>query len=98
MRTISSLIEENEKRVYVYLADKKANDAFIRNAEREGICFADGVKLKERERDDIYALNKDKTANFIGFIGHMRFKSKDDSIVRVDYKKYIEGCSDYLYR
>lgn len=98
MRTISSLIEENEKRVYVYLSDEKTNDTFMRDAEREGICFADGVNLKEREHDDIYALNKDKTANFIGYIGRIAFQCNADCIVRIDYKKYINGNSDYLYR
>lgn len=98
MRTISNLIEENEKRVYVYLADEKTSDAFICDAEREGICFCDGVKLTERPKDNLYALNKDKTVNFIGYIGRVAFQCNVDCIVRIDYKKYINGNGDYLYR
>lgn len=98
MRTISNLIEENEKRVYVYLTDEKTRDAFIRNAEREGICFADGVKLTDRLQDNFYALKKDKTVNFIGYIGRVAFQCNTDCIVRIDYKKYINCNSDYLYR
>lgn len=98
MRTIEQLVKENQKRVYVYLADKKTADRFIRDAEAEGYTFGDGVKISERNIDDFYAINRNHTVNFINGIGRMAFQCGAEYIVRIDYKKYVAGEDDYLYR
>lgn len=97
MRTIEQLVKENKKRVYVYLADKATRDRFIKDAEAEGYTFEDGVKISERGIDDFYAINKNHTVNFINGIGRIAFQCGAENIVRVDYKKYINGDDDYLY-
>lgn len=97
MRTIKELVASNKKRVYVYLADKDTQSRFISDAEAEGCTYEDGVKISEREPDDFYALNKDGTVCFLNFVGRMAFQCNSDNIVRVDYKKYINGEEDYFY-
>ena len=98
MRTIKDLLNNNEKRVYVYLSDKETQDKFISDAETQGYTFADGVKISERAADDFYAINDNNTVNFINSIGRMAFQSGSDNIVRIDYKKYISGDEDYFYK
>ena len=95
MKTIKNLVEKTDKRVYVYLSDKQTVSDFIFDAENEGYTFCDGVKISKREPDEFYAVNKDNTVNFINSIGRMAFGAKSANILRVDYKKYRNGESDY---
>ena len=94
-KTIKQLVFKNEKRVYVYLSDKETQKRFISDAEAQGYTFMDGVKISERDGDDYYAINDNNTVNYINSIGRMAFQSGTDSIIRIDYKKYISGNSDY---
>ena len=98
MRTIENLVNNNKKRVYVYLSDKDTQNRFIADAENEGYTYEDGVKISEREPDDFYAVNKNKTVCFLNFVGRMAFQCNADHAIRIDYKKYINGESDYFYR
>lgn len=97
VKTISELVNIKKKRVYVFLADKEAETRFIVDANAEGYTFEDGTSLFEKETNNIYALNHNKTVNFINSIGRMAFQCNSEHIVRVDYKKYISGNEDYYY-
>lgn len=94
-KTIDGLVRRSGKRVYVYLSDKKIQERFISDADTEGYTFEDGTKLSERIISDFYALNRNNTVNFINFIGRIAFQSNAEHIIRVDYKKYINGNEDY---
>lgn len=96
-KTIAELVDSNQKRVYVYLADEETQARFIADAEAEGYTFGDGVKLSERECEEFYAINRNKTVNFINTIGRIAFQCNANNIVRVDYKKYISGNENYCY-
>lgn len=99
MRTASNLLN-HEGRVYVYLASQNLGNLFLKNAEAEGFTFQDGVKPTEREWDDIFALNPDWTINYVGWVGHMAFKSAksigEQPLVKVDYGKYLSGSVRYI--
>lgn len=94
MTTIKELATEINGRVYVYLADKETGSRFLKDAENEGFTFCDGVKPTEREMDSIYALNKDMTINYVGFVGHMAYRYADAiagvPLVKVDYREFLK--------
>ena len=94
MRIVSELLNQNG-RVYVYLSSEEICNRFLRDAEKEGFIFCDGVKPTERESTDIYALNQNRTINYVGFIGHIAFQSAkkigNQKLVKIDYEKYISA-------
>lgn len=99
MRTIKNLLTK-KGRVYVYLPDEEIARQFLVDAEREGFTFGDGASVTKREPSDIYALNEDKTINFVGFAGHILFNSAKkigkSKLFKVNYRKYREGIKEYL--
>lgn len=97
VKSISELVTNNKKRVYVFLTDKETALRFINDADAEGYVFEDGTKLSERELNNFYALNENKTVNFLNSIGRIAFQCNSDNIIRVDYKKYINGNENYCY-
>lgn len=66
------------------------------DAEREGMTYEDKVKPTERLVDDIMALRSDGTICFIGFAGRMCCHLCGDTVIRIDYEKYIDGCRNYI--
>ena len=103
MRTIANLLNL-DGRVYVYVPSKNIRRLFLKNAGEEGFRFGDGVKpTRRRAYDDIYALNKDFTLNFVGYNGHLafhhpRFFTNDVDLIRVDYSAYLSGAENYIIR
>lgn len=100
MRTIANLLNL-DGRVYVYVPSKNIRRLFLKNAQDEGFMFADGVKpTRRRAYDDIYALNKDFTLNFVGYIGHIAFHHPsyfdNDKLIRIDYSAYLSGAENYI--
>ncbi len=92
MRTVSELLNQNG-RVYVYLSSEEICNRFLCDAEKEGFTFCDGVKPIKRKGADIYALNQNRTINYVGFIGYIDFQSAkkigNQKPVKIDYEKYI---------
>ena len=99
MRTITELLNL-DGRVYVYLSSKNVAKIFLQNAESEGFRFGDGKKPTKRKWDDIYALNKDFTINYVGYIGHIAFHHPNffdnDKLIRIDYSAYLSGAENYI--
>jgi len=100
MRTVSNLLN-HDGRIYVYLASQNLANIFLKNAESEGFTFSDGVKPTERDWDNIFAINPDWTINYVGWIGHMAYKSfdkiGDQPLIRIDYCKYLSGNESYIF-
>ena len=89
-------------RVYVYLEGEETAKEFFVQAEKEGFEFGDGEKPSNKQKDCIIAVNKDRTLNYVGFVGHAAFGSGtktigDEPLIRVDYQWYISGYPDYIY-
>lgn len=103
MRTIKNLVNQNDERVYVYLANNELGNKFMHQAEEEGFVFEDGAKPTSRTYAEIMAVNGNITINFVGSIGRMAFGSGAETVngqklLRVDFAKYANGESDFLYR
>lgn len=100
MRTVSNLLNL-EGRIFVYLGSHNLVNLFLKNAEAEGFTYPDGKKPTEQGGDDILAIHRDWTINYLGWAGHMAFRHPDavigEPIIRVDYGKYISGADRYLY-
>lgn len=88
MRTVSELLNQNG-RVYVYLSSEEVCNRFLQDAEKEGFTFCDGVTPTERKGADIYALNQNRTINYVGFIGYIAFQSAkkigNQKLMKIDY-------------
>ena len=102
MRTIANLLNLNG-RVYVYVPSKNIRRLFLKNAGEEGFRFGDGVKpTRRRADDDIYALNKDFTLNFVGYNRYIAFHHPscfdNDDLMRIDYSAYLSGAENYIIR
>lgn len=95
MRTIKELLQYRKK-VYIVLPTKAMQYRFMSDADREGITFGDGVKATDRMASDIMALLLDGHICFVGWIGRVCFKQGGDSVLRVDYERYISGEDSYL--
>ncbi len=101
MRTITELSKLNGK-VYVHLNNETVAKKFLPDAETEGFTFGDGVKPSDRGTSDLFVVNRDWTISYVGWAGHMAYKSAkcigDQELIRIDYEKYILGFEDYLIR
>ena len=108
MRNVLELLALNH-RAYVYTANPTVRQRFVRDLESEGFTFGDGVKPSERDLGGIMAVNPDMTINHVNFVGTMHFGSmnkeqwrytgkepKNDTIVRVDYARFLSGAEDYF--
>ena len=95
MKTIIDLINKNEK-VYVFLSNDAIREKFMIDAEEQGLSFGDGVKPTQRIADDIMAILPDKTICYLGWAGRMFYKHNPNSVVRIDYEKYIKNQNDYI--
>ena len=103
MRLIKDLVINKEEKVYVYLSDVEIGEKFLEQAETEGFTFGDGAKPTERCFAEIMAVNDNYTINFVGSVGRMAFGSGAETVngqklLRVDFAKYVNGESDYLYK
>lgn len=94
MRIVSELLNQNG-RVYVYLSSEEICNRFLQDAEKEGFTFCDGLKPTKRKGADIYALNQNRTINYVGFIGHIAFQSAkkigNQKLVKINYEEYISS-------
>ncbi len=95
MRTIRELIN-SEKKVYIFLGSRAIRYRFMSDAELEGITYGDNAKPTERQVDEIMALNPDGTICFLGLVGRICYHAGGDTVIRVDYEKYIDGQEDYI--
>ncbi len=86
-----------DRRVYIFIQNKALWQIFCRQAPSEGFTWSDGRKINKVKYDDIVALNKNMTFNYVGFAGHMHFKMTETAdIYRVDFAKFINGADEYF--
>lgn len=97
IRTIENLVTHTSKRVYVYLSDEKTERKFIADAKAQGYTFQSGANLSAQRLSNFYAVNRNKTINHLNSIGRIAFQCNSEHIIKIDYKKYINGNEDYYY-
>ena len=90
MKSIKELVMKETRPVYVHTPSKAIARDFLKHAEKEGFLFSDDKRPTEKPSDDYYALHQDLTMNYIGFIGRLRFNSRDDGILRVEYQELLK--------
>lgn len=95
MRTIRELAGTAEN-VYILLRNKPIRFRFMADAAMEGITYKDGTPATDREADDIMALQPDGTICYVGWVGRLFYRIGEGNILRVDYKKYIDGEENYI--
>ena len=87
-------------RVYIYLRSCLISRKFLQDAEAEGFTFCDGVLPTNRHESDIFALNKDRTINYVGFCGHVAFQAagtvSQQRLIKVDYERFLNGNVDFF--
>ena len=89
MKSIKELVMKETRPVYIHTPSKALAKDFLKQAEKEGFLFSDGKRPTKKPLDDYYALHQDLTMNYIGFVGRLRFNSKDDGILRVEYQNLV---------
>ena len=99
-RTLLNLVEAfSSNRIYIFLADDATKNLFTHNAIDDGFTFGDGATIDTRKLDDIMALNRDYTINYVGINGHMAFGVNASiggkPLIKIDYQKYITGVENY---
>lgn len=90
MKTITE-ISQLDGRVYVHLATQELALQFLRQAEEEGFTFRDGAKPTTRGATEVMAVNPDHTLNYIGFAGHVAFRSNIDTITGMKLLRFRYG-------
>lgn len=86
---------------YIFLANEEIGAGFMKDAGAEGFVFGDGVSAADRKAGDIMLIGEDRRLCYVGYLGHMAFKTGKKNgkpIDRIDYAKYIAGEKDYFYR
>ena len=90
MKSIKELVMKETRPVYVHRPSKAIARDFLKHAEKEGFLFGDGKRPTKKPLDDYYALHQDLTMNFIGFAGRLKWKSRQEDILRVEYRDLFE--------
>ena len=86
MKSIKELVMKETRPVYVHTPSKAIARDFLKHAEKEGFLFGDSKRPTKKPLDDYYALHQDLTMNFIGFAGRLKWKSRQNDILRVEYR------------
>ena len=97
-RTIKNAVAGREK-AYFYLEDDKTKKLFVESLIAEGCKFGNTPVAADFTAESIMSVDKDMNVFFVGQAGRMIMKSKqvNDSIVKIDFRKYISEVADYLY-
>ena len=82
-------------RVYIYCRDEETGKQFLQDAQKQGLAFSDGSDPTDHHPSDLFRLYDNGTISYTGTAGHMLFRSAEE-VIRIDYRKYIDGECDYL--
>ena len=95
-RRLRDLIDGKHS-VYLFFATRDDMRSFQTQAKNEWITFGDGASAARRKPAQIMRLMNDGTICFVGYAGTMRYYySSEESILRIDYGKYMGGSPDYV--
>ena len=92
---LTHLFEEDDK-LYIYLRNPIIGKAFMQIAEDEGFLFSDGKKPTKRKSGDIMAIYKNKEICYVGYTGHIAFRSQNCNIKKIDFEKLLNHSKDYI--
>lgn len=90
MKSIKELVMKEEKTVFIHTPARNIALDFLKQAEKDGFLFGDGKRPTKKPWDDYFALHKNLTVSYIGYIGRLHFKSNAYNIVRIEYRDLFE--------
>ena len=78
-----------------YLSTKRTFIQFMLDADAAGFRFGVMSPL-DMHYSDIIAVHDDRTLAYVGFVGHMAYRSGQEelgvkSFLRIDYERFISG-------
>lgn len=92
MRSLKELLENNDK-AWVYCATKELQEAFLKQAGKEGF-HTEGIALHH-----VYGIGRDLHVGCLStFIWHLSFHTGSTGFPKIDYRAFIEGKEDYECR
>ena len=103
MRTIRSLLQENE-RVWFFLRTTEAERAFVKEVTELGARYLNGNEITELNCSPIMSVHKDlKVAHLMIMIWNASFRQSFSnhcapelaSVLKVDYEKFVNGEENY---
>ena len=97
IRRIADLFGRKDK-IYIYLANRDIGNQFLKDAEKEGFHFGDGIRPTERTPDGVMAVYKNRELCYLSWAGHLFFYQKKCKIPRIDYERYVNGERRYIYQ
>lgn len=98
-RNLSELLKF-EGAIYIYLQNPETCQKFYKQAESESFMFGDDKPTK-KHTTDLIRLYQNKQMSYCATNGRIAFgsgKGTSGNILRVDFKKFIDGENDYLFR
>ena len=97
MKSIKSLLDL-PGRIYIFFDSVETKQKFIQQALSEGVPFGDGAIITERSLADIMVLETNGTVHYPGHFGILAFYSRDNSITRINYAKWISGDKKFVIK
>ena len=97
-RRISDLLY-NKNRLYFYLASENEKSAFADAVTREHLMFPDGTFIEKIIPGNVMMIDKRGHVFSSDELDTAEVESEEESdqFIKVDYQKYIQGETDYLF-
>ena len=73
------------KAVYVHCKDVETAKRFLADCELDGFLFDDDKKPTEKETADLFRLLPNKKMCYVGAIGHIRWQTDQDDVIKIEY-------------
>ena len=97
MKTIKELVRLYGD-VWVYCKNEELQVQFLNQAENEGFIALNGQKPSELFHHKLYGLSDDMTMGYLsGMVWCYSARNPKDTIIRIDYEKYLSDEEDILY-
>ena len=93
--TIGQLAEKTNGKIYVLLSDNETGRRFMEDVGKEGFTFGDGASPASRSFEEIMAVNRDHTVNYVGTNGRIAYSAGAQTVgglplTRLDYRLFLE--------
>ena len=96
MRTIKELLKE--KTIYFTFSSNAICYRFLSDAQLEGLTFGEQDEPCTKQATDMLALVPKGYLCFAGWASRLRYKQGGNTVIRIDYEKYINGSDDYVIK
>lgn len=81
---MANLISQ-KKDIYVHCKDAETAKRFLADCEIDGFLFDDDTKPTGKETADLFRLLPNKKMCYVGAIGHIRWQTDQDDVIKIEY-------------